>query len=165
MSKAKPFVSRVLTIQEALAAVGKLPGVLNQAIGQWGAVEIVVRKHEPKRSLDQNRLAFQWCKDAANQGDMTADEYRGYCKYHFGLAILCRDSEDYKEACRKVLGSLSYEQCIALMMEPHNYAVTRGMTKKQLTEYLDRMYQHFTGLGFRLTDPSTRGMDDWRQAA
>lgn len=167
MSKPKPYISRAGTLQEALAAVARLPAIITEAISQWGAVEIVVRKREARRSLDQNRLQRLWCKEAGEQGDCDAEWYRGYCKYHFGLAILCRDSEEYREACKRVLGSLSYEQRIELMMEPHDYPVTRGMTKSQKTEYLDRIYQHFTGLGFRLTDPGLKGLDasQYREAA
>lgn len=163
----KPFVSRASTIAEALAAIGRLPSVLTQAIQQWGQVEIVVQKHEPKRSLDQNRLQRLWCKEAAQQGDCDAEWYRGYCKYHFGIAILCRDSDAYRDACKRVLGSLGYEQRIELMMEPHDYPVTRGMTKAQKTEYLDRCWQHFTSLGFRLTDPALKGINpnDYREVA
>jgi hypothetical protein len=163
----KPFVSRAANLQEALAAIGRLPSVLTTAIQQWGHVEIVVQKHEPRRSLDQNRLQRLWCKEAAEQGDCDSEWYRGYCKYHFGLKVLCRDSEAYRNACKQVLGSLSYEQCIALMMEPHDYPVTRAMTKKQKTEYLDLCWQHFTGQGFRLTDPNLKGFSptDYREVA
>jgi hypothetical protein len=165
VSKDKPYVSTVATMHDTLSAIAKLPGIIDKAIRQWGQVDITVKKHEPKRSLDQNRLQRLWCKEAAEQGDMTAEEYRGYCKYHFGLSILCRDSDEFRAACKRVLGALSYEQCIALMMEPHDYPVTRGMSKKQKAEYLDRCYQHFTSLGFRLTDPGLRGTDSWRECA
>tara|TARA_R110000851_G_scaffold33896_3_gene90380 strand:+ start:1153 stop:1662 length:510 start_codon:yes stop_codon:yes gene_type:complete len=163
----KPFVSRAANLQEAMAAIGRLPSILTQAIQLWGRVEIIVQKHEPKRSTDQNRLQRLWCKEAGQQGDCEAEWYRGYCKYHFGLGILCRDSEDYRNACKQVLGSLSYEQCIALMMEPHDYPVTRAMNKKQKTEYLDSCWQHFTGLGFRLTDPGLKGINanEYREVA
>lgn len=165
MTQPKPYISRAATLQDALAAVAKLPGIISRAIGDWGEVEIIVRKREAKRSIDQNRLQRKWCKEASEQGDMTAEEYRGYCKLHFGMQILCRDSEEYLAACQKVLGGLAYDQKLALMMQPHDYPVTRGMTKRQKSEYLDMCWQHFTGLGFRLTDPGQKGMDDWREAA
>lgn len=165
MSKPKPYVSRASTLQDALAVVSRLPSVIAQAIQQWGEVEVIVRKREKARSIEQNKLQRKWCKEASEQGDMTAEQYRGYCKYHFGLAILCRDSEEYRDACKRVLGALTYEQRIELMMEPHDYPVTRGMTKRQKTEYLDLCYQHFTGLGFRLTEPTLRGYDDYREVA
>lgn len=167
MSKPKPYISRAATLQDALAAVAKLPGIISRAIGDWGEVEIIVRKREKARSLDQNRLQRLWCREAGDQGDMTAEQYRGHCKYHFGIAILCRDSEDYRAACKRVLGNLNYEQRLELMQEPHDYPVTRGMTKAQKAEYLDRCWEHFTGLGFRLTDPGLKGINagEYREAA
>ncbi|GAA0567606.1 hypothetical protein ACFQH5_15775 [Halomonas salifodinae] len=167
MSKPKQYVSRAGTLQEALATVAKLAGVVTEAIGRWGEVEIIVRKREKRRSWEQNKLQRLWCKEAATQGDMDAEEYRGYCKYHFGLRILCRDSETYRQACKQVLGGLTYEQRLLLMQEPHDYPVTRGMTTVQKREYLDLCWQHFTGLGFRLTDPNLKGMDpaQYKEAA
>jgi len=156
----KEYVSQARSMEDILAAIAKLPGICSKALQQWGAIEIVVRKKKRKRSLDQNRLGRLWCKEASEQGDMTAEEYRGYCKLHFGMAILCRDSEKYLAACQKVLGGLTYEQKLALMMQPHDYPVTRGMTKRQKAEYLNECYQHFTGLGFRLTEPSLQGYEE-----
>lgn len=165
MSKQKPFVSRASSVQEALAAVAKLPRVLTTAIQQWGQVEIVIQKHEPRRSLDQNALQWKWCQEASQQGDQTADEYQAWCKLHIGMVILCRDSKKYADACRQVLGDLTYEQKLALMRHPFDWPVTRAMNKKQKAEYLDRVWQHFTGLGMRLTDPNLRGFcpDEYKE--
>lgn len=165
--KPKPYVSRASTLQDALAAVGRLPGVMTAAIQQWGEIEIVVRKREARRTLEQNRLQWKWCQEAGLQGDQTAEEYQAYAKLHFGMAILCRDSEDYAEACCQVLGVLTYEQKLALMRHPFDWPVTRAMNKRQLTEYLNRMWEHFTGLGFRLTDPGLKGIgpDQYREVA
>lgn len=165
MTLPKQYISRASTLQESLAAVAKLPRILAEAIQRWGEIEVVVRKREMHRSVEQNKLQRKWCKEAGEQGDMTAEQYRGYCKYHFGLVILCRDSDEYRAACKRVLGGLNYEQRIELMMEPHDYPVTRGMTKKQKSEYLDLCYQHFTGLGFRLTEPGLQGYENTKEAA
>lgn len=165
MSNPKRYVMTASTLEEALASLGKLPGVLNQAFKRWRRIRFIVEEYQEKRSPDQNRLQRLWCKEAAAQGDTDAEYWRGYCKFHFGLKILCRDSDEYRAACKRVLGQLNYEQQIELMMEPHDYPVTRAMTKKQKTEYLDMCWQFFTGKGYRLTDPATRGMEDWRQAA
>lgn len=164
MIVSKQRICTVADFSGLASALAKLPSIVSGMLSV-GKVDIVIREHQTKRSNDQNRLQRLWCKEAGEQGDMTAEQQRGYCKYHFGLAILCRDSEDYRAACKRVLGSLNYEQRIELMMEPHDYPVTRGMTKKQKTEYLDACWQHFTGLGMRLTDPNLRGMDDWRESA
>lgn len=167
MTKPKPYISKASTLRDALAAVAKLPGILAEAIGAWGEVEIVVRKREAKRSLDQNRLQRLWCREAAAQGDMTEEEYRSHLKLHFGVPILRRDSEEYREAYDRILRPLPYEQKLAMMAQPLDWPVTRGMTKRQKTEYLDACWQHLTGLGFRLTDPGLQGirLETHREAA
>ena len=167
MTPPKQYVSRIRGAGEILGLLARLPAVLAEACSRWDEIEVIVRKRVKRRSLDQNRLQRLWCKEAAAQGDMDAEEYRGYCKYHFGLAILCRDDDDYRQACKRVLGALTYEQRLLLMQEPHDYPVTRGMTAAQKREYLDRCWEHFTGLGMTLTDPNLKGIvpDDYREAA
>jgi hypothetical protein len=160
MNQPKRYAIVSGSFPESLTAIARLPGMLKEAHERWKRVRFVVEEAEDSRSIAQNKLQRKWCKEAAAQGDMTAEEYRGYCKLHFGMAILCRDSDQYLAACQKVLGGLTYEQKLALMMQPHDYPVTRGMTKRQKTEYLNECYQHFTGLGFRLTEPSLQGYEE-----
>lgn len=111
-----------------------------------------------KRSLPQNRLQMQWCNEAALQGDHTAEEYRAYCKLHLGVPIL-REDEDFMAKYDQVIKPLPYETKLALMAEPFDFPVSRLMSTPQMKRYLDAMYQHFTGLGFRLTDPNWQGWD------
>lgn len=167
MSKPKPFVSRASTLQDALAAVAKLPGVIAQAIQMWGEVEIVVRKREKARTIDQNRLQRKWCNEAAEQGDMTAEEYRGQMKLHHGIPILRRDSEEFAEKYDRLIKWRTYEEKLEFMQTPFDFPVTRGMTTRQKTEYLNEVYVDLTGRGFRLTDPNLKGMDpsQYREAA
>ncbi len=167
MREPKRYVATASTIEEALAAVAKFPGMLNQAFRRWKRVRMVIEEEPERRSLDQNALQWRWCSDAAQQGDMSAEDYQAFCKLHFGIPILRRDSERYCEAYDRILKPLLYEQKLELMKAPFEWPVTRGMTKKQLTEYLNRVYEHFTSLGFRLTDPGLQGIgpDQYREAA
>ncbi|WP_052704395.1 hypothetical protein [Halomonas sp. S2151] len=167
MSKPKPFISRASTLQDALAAVARLPGVMTQAIQQWGEIEIEVRKREPKRSLDQNRLQRLWCREAGEQGDMTAEEYRGQMKLHHGVPIMRRDSEEFAEKYDRLIKWRPYEEKLEFMQSPFDFPVTRGMNKQQKTEYLNAVYVDLTGRGFRLTDPGLKGIgpDQYREAA
>lgn len=115
-------------------------------------------KDGDKRSLPQNRLQMQWCNEAAQQGDQTAEEYRAYCKLHFGVPIL-REDEDFQAKYDQTVKPLPYETKLALMAEPFDFPVTRLMQVPQMRRYLDAIYQHFTGLGFQLTDPNWQGME------
>lgn len=163
----KPFVSRASTIPEALATAAKLPKVITDAIQLWGDVEIVVRKRQVKRSIDQNKLQRKWLSEAEAQGDDTAEGYRGYCKLHFAVPILRWELPEFKEKYDRIVKPLPYEAKLELMQEPLDFPCTRLMNKDQKTRYLDAVYQHFTGLGMRLTDPNLRGFrpDEYKEVA
>ena len=109
------------------------------------------------KTNQQNRLQRQWCNDAANQlGDRTAEDVRAYSKLHFGVPILRAESEAYCAAYDALIRPLPYETKLAYMATPFDFAVTRAMTTRQLTAYLDAMAQYWSGLGVVLTDPEAR---------
>lgn len=117
-----------------------------------------ITKDGDKRSNPQNRLQRKWCKEAAEQGDQTEEEYRAFCKLHFGVPIL-REDDDFCEIYDKHIKPLPYETKLAYMAEPLDFPVSRNMQVPQMRRYLDAIYQHFTGLGFQLTDPNWQGME------
>ena len=107
-----------------------------------------------KRSLEQNKLQRLWINELAEQGDMTAEEYRAFCKLHFGVPILRNEDERFREVYdEKIKNRYDYATKLEFMAEPNDFPVTRRMTVKQHRQYLDAIYVHFTGLGFYLTDP------------
>ncbi|TWV81527.1 hypothetical protein [Moraxella sp. VT-16-12] len=113
-----------------------------------------------KRSLDQNKLQRLWINELAEQGDMTAEEYRAFCKLHFGVPILRSENERFCQLYDKKVKWRSYADKLEFMAEPFDFPVTRLMTTKQHKQYLDAIYVHYTGLGFRLTDPENLWSDD-----
>jgi hypothetical protein len=113
----------------------------------------VVKGKRP-RTLEQNKLQRMWCKEISEQMEgHTPEEVRGYCKLHFGVPILRRDSADYKLVYDEMVKPMPYQRKLAYMMEPFDFAVTRVMTTSQLSEYLDIIYKHFSELGVQLTRP------------
>ena len=110
------------------------------------------------RSYLQNRLMRLWCNELQEQGDQTAEEYRGYIKAWFGLPILIRDDENFAAQYERIIKPLAYEDKILLMQVPLDFPVTRLMTTKQEAEMLDTVYEHFTSQGFVLTDPEWQGL-------
>lgn len=110
------------------------------------------------RSIEQNKLQRLWVREAEEQGDHPAEEYRGLCKLWFGVPILLAEDDEFAEVWYKTIAHLDYEQKLACMMIPIDLPVTRRMTAKQKKAYLDRIYDHFTGKGFQLTDPETYGL-------
>jgi len=108
------------------------------------------------RSIEQNKLQRLWVREIAEQlGDDTVEGYRAYCKLHFGVPIM-REHDDFCDAYDKHVRPLSYETKLALMAAPLDFPVTRLMTTKEMTLYLDIVYQTFTGRGVRLTVPQDR---------
>ena len=107
-----------------------------------------------KRTVKQNRLQRQWLHEIAEQlGDQTPEEVRGYCKLTIGVPILRAEHEDFRERYDAIVRPLPYEQKLALMMEPLDFPVSRLMTTKQATAYLDGIHLHFSERGIALTDP------------
>lgn len=116
---------------------------------------VSIKKGAP-RSIDQNKLQRKWLLEAEQQGDCTAEEYRGYCKLHFGVAIMKFESPEWAEKYDRIIRPMPYEVKLEMMMEPFDFPVTRCMSTKGKKKYLDQMYDYFTGKGFVLTDPDNR---------
>jgi hypothetical protein len=104
--------------------------------------------------VQQNKLQRLWLNEIAEQlGDQSAEEVRGYCKLTIGVPILRAENETFRERYDLIVKPLPYEQKLALMMEPLDFPITRLMTTKQATAYLDGVHRHFSEKGIVLTDP------------
>ena len=110
------------------------------------------------RSIEQNKLQRLWMKEAAEQLDSgyTAENLRGFCKLHFGVPILRRDSEEFRAGYDRIIRPHSYEDKLLMMQEPFDFGVTRLMKTGQKHEYLNAVCEHFCGLGVVLTQPEDR---------
>ena len=107
-----------------------------------------------KRSLRQNKLQRLWINEIAEQlADHSPEEVRGYCKLTIGVPILRAENETFRERYDAIVRPLPYEQKLALMMEPLDFPISRLMTTKQATAYLDGIHRHFSEKGIVLTDP------------
>ncbi len=112
-----------------------------------------------KRSVAQNRLQRQWLNEIAEQRpEKTAEEWRGYCKLHFGVGILKAGHEGFNDVYNRLIQPMEYDAKIELMMIPTYFNVTRLMTTKQTTEYFDLIARHFAEQGVVLTDPNMMGL-------
>lgn len=109
------------------------------------------------RSIEQNKLQRLWMNEIAEQlQDDTAEAYRAYCKLHFAVPILRAENDEFCAAYDKYIRPLPYETKLAYMAVPLDFPVSRLMTTKQMTQYLDAVHNEFTGRGVRLTDPEQR---------
>lgn len=105
------------------------------------------------RSNAQNRLAQRWFTDIATQlGDQTHEDVRAECKLRFGVPILRAENETFRLSYDRVIKALPYEQKLDAI-KAFDLPVTRLMTVKQMTAFMDEMQRHWSGQGVRLTDP------------
>lgn len=107
-------------------------------------VEVVKGK---RRSVDQNRMQRRLLLEIADQTGQTPEEVRAYAKLHIGVAILKAESELFAEKYDAVFKGLPYETKLALMAEPFDFPITRLMSTKAKTDYLDALMQHFEAQG------------------
>lgn len=106
-----------------------------------------------KRSDLQNRLAQRWFTDVSLQlGDHTHEEVRAMCKLHFGVPILRAENDAFCIAYDRTMKHLPYEAKLDAI-KSFDLPVTRLMTVKQMTGFMDEMQRHWSAQGVRLTDP------------
>lgn len=145
------------TIPGLAVAIRQATAEASEILKSNGRGLIEIKTADRSRTVEQNKLQRKWMNEAAEQGDCTAEEYRAYCKLHFGVAILTGGSDEFAVQWESVMRHLPYEAKLKAMAEPFDFPVTRLMTAKQKAAYLNQIYQHFTGLGFKLTEPKRKG--------
>lgn len=119
-----------------------------------------------KRGSQQNRLAFQWYREIGDQCfGRDTEEARAHCKLHHGVPIRKNDDPDYAALYDEAIRPLPYELKMKLMRAPTDFPVTRDMSVKQMTRYLDAIWAEFAAQGVMLTDPSMLGLDTIRLAS
>lgn len=105
------------------------------------------------RTAAQNRLAQRWFTDIATQlGDQTHEDVRAECKLKIGVPILRAENEAFLVSYDRTIKHLPYEDKLAAI-KAFDLPVTRLMTTKQMTAFMEEMQRHWTGQGIRLTDP------------
>lgn len=107
-----------------------------------------------KRTDEQNKLQRKWCGEIAEQmGDRTAEDVRGECKLRLGVPILRAENDAFAEKYDRLIKPRTYEEKLELMMEPIDFPVTRIMTTRQKTQFLDAMHRYWSAKGLILTTP------------
>lgn len=105
------------------------------------------------RSGAQNRLSQRWYSDAARQlGDRTHEDLRAECKLRFGVPILRAENEAFRLSYDRIMKHLPYEAKLEAV-KAFDLPVTRLMSVKQMTAYMDEVQREFSRQGVWLTDP------------
>ena len=135
---------RVLTEHEAQKVAGMITGLplpFTITIGDGH-----------KRTLSQNSLLHKWYGEIAKHlGDMTAAQVKGQCHVAYGVPIRRRDPI-WSRVWKRMFDGLTYEQQ-CFLFERGILAMTREMSVKELTEYMDAVQGHYQAQGVPLTDP------------
>jgi hypothetical protein len=110
------------------------------------------------RTGQQNALSFKWYAEAAQQlGDRTASDVRAHCKLWHGVKMLHAENDAFRTAWNRLIKDrFSIEEKLELMVPPHDYPVTRLMTIKQMSRFMDECHRDLTSLGVVLTDPEAQ---------
>lgn len=130
-----------LMIWAAKVAVGRFP------------ITVSWTKGEPTRRERQNRLAQRWFTDIAKHfGDRDHEDVRAECKLRFGVPILRAEDEAFRASYDGIMKHLPYEAKLKAV-RAWDLPVTRLMTVKQMSAFMDAVQREYLPHGVRLTDP------------
>lgn len=121
----------------------------------WKRPFVVEVQDGRSRSVQQNSLQHLWIKEASEQLEQPVEELRAFCKLRFGVPILRRDSDQFRDTYDRLIKPLSYEDKIEAMIR-FDWPVTRLMKVEQKTEYLSEIEKCFLEQGCVLTSPESR---------
>ncbi len=102
---------------------------------------ISIKTETQKRSIISNSLQFHWYKELETQGDMTANEYRRYCKYHFGCSQRAAKDEYFADTLREIFNRYVYEDRLKMM---DFIDVTSVFDRPTMYIYLNEIKTHFS---------------------
>jgi hypothetical protein len=105
------------------------------------------------RTTDQNSLLHKnFTEIAAFHGDRTMTEAKGQCHLRWGVPIRMRDNQ-WAWIWLRATDGLTFEQKCKVC-ESGVFAISSGMTTKELKEYIDALQAEYLPLGARLTIPT-----------
>jgi hypothetical protein len=144
-------------IINSLPSLGTAIRELTQAFkdSKWLTVTWKVGKD---RTLSQNALWFAMYQRIALMTEIgDAMDARRYCKLHFGVRILLKDSEAYRDQWFRLFSAMPYEEKLLLMGDhaltgPDGLPVTSLFDRKQGIEYTERVAAEFTQRGVVFDD-------------
>jgi len=139
------------------AKLAEALGLINNMFRDHKYLVVSVRPGRD-RTLDQNGLWFKFYERIAQMTQIgEAEDARRYCKLHFGVPIMRRDCDQFRDGWNRMFLSLTYEEKLYLMAEcelfgPDGFPVTRLFNRKQGIEYTNRIVDEFTAKGVFFAD-------------
>jgi hypothetical protein len=124
-----------------------LMAALSDIVKAQPPLVLTLKIGEETRRDSQNRFAFEAYKQIAKLlGDRDANDVRSETKLHIGVPIM-RADDGFRQLYDTMIRPLPYEHKRAMMLEPFDFAVTRAMTVKQMSEYITQMLAYWDGQG------------------
>lgn len=126
---------------------------IQDMLDKEGPLELTLQTTTPSRTVQQNRLAFLWYKHLSQaRQDETPEFYRALCKLEIGVPIL-REDDSFREKYDSKVRPYPYHKKLEFMNEPFDFPVTRIMTVKEFTRYLENMERRWAEHGTVLPRP------------
>jgi hypothetical protein len=114
---------------------------------------VTFKAGEENRRDQQNRFAFEaYSQIAAILGDRTPNDVRAETKLCVGIPIM-RQDDDFRSKYDEMIRPLPYQTKLAMMVEPFDFAVTRLMTVRQMTDYISQMLAYWDAQGASVMMP------------
>lgn len=107
------------------------------------------------RSSEQNRLSQKWYAEIAEQTGEDREDVRARCKLEIGVPIMREASGQFRTTYDRIVRPLPYSDKLALIRDT-DMPVTRLMNIKQMTHYMDVVFQRHAEFGIVLTVPPDR---------
>lgn len=110
------------------------------------------------RTLDQNALWFAMYQRISDQMGMDdVEDARRYCKLHFGVPIMRKADDDFRDGWNRLFLDLPYEVKLRLMgpcamFGPDGFPVTRLFNRAQGIAYTDAIAAEFSEKGVVFDD-------------
>jgi len=107
------------------------------------------------RSAEQNKLAFKWYAEIAEQTGEDREDVRARCKLEIGVPIMREAYDKFRATYDRLIRPLDYDDKIALIRDT-DLPVTRLMKVAEMTRYMDAVFQRHVEFGIALTIPPDR---------
>lgn len=141
-------------------SAAKLSEAITRLTAAYREHKFVVVSFRPgkDRTLDQNALWFALYQRIAQMTEIgDVEDARRYCKLHFGVPIMRKANEDFRNAWNVSFLLLTYETKLELMGEcalfgPDGFPVTRLLDRAQGIVYTDKIVAEFSSKGVVFDD-------------
>jgi hypothetical protein len=131
--------------------------VMTSMFETLGKLTVIVKKYERDKSSEQNRLYWMWVGIIANDLGYTKDELHMELKRMFLQNIYAADPIKHP----------GYAEMLAAAEQLGRYELINGITRltsittasvRNMSEYLNEIKNHATGLGIMLPLPEMQGI-------